>query len=181
MKLIKTKFDGLYLIDHKVYRDSRGFFLEIQKDIFFKIKKINTKFVQENHSRSKKNVLRGLHFNKTNPQCQLVTVIRGKIFDVVVDLRPNSKTFSKWFGVILSEKGIRQIYMQKGFAHGFCVMSDYADLHYRVTENYNVKNEAGLYWNDPDLNIKWPTKNPIINKRDNNFPKFREIFKQLTK
>lgn len=175
MKFIKTKLPDLYLIENEVFKDKRGFFLETYRLDVFKKKKININFVQENHSRSKKNTLRGLHFQKNKPQCQLVTVIRGSIYDVVVDIRKKSKTYGMWFGAYLSDKGLRQIYMSEGFAHGFCVLSDYADLHYKVTETYNPINECGLNYKDPYLNINWPVKKPIIKKRDKDFPLFQEL------
>tara|TARA_B100000965_G_scaffold403188_1_gene430736 strand:+ start:249 stop:782 length:534 start_codon:yes stop_codon:yes gene_type:complete len=175
MKFIKTNLSGLYVLENEVFKDKRGFFLETFRSEIYTRKKINVNFVQENHSRSKKNTLRGLHFQKNKPQCQLVTVIRGKIYDVVVDIRKQSKTYGKWFGTYLSDKGIRQIYMSEGFAHGYCVLSDYADLHYKVTETYNPINECGLNYKDPHININWPVKKPIIKKRDKDFPFFEEL------
>jgi dTDP-4-dehydrorhamnose 3,5-epimerase len=120
-------------------------------------------------------VLRGLHFQVANPQAQIVTVIRGSIFDVAVDLRFDSPTFGRWFGVELNDKGPRQIYMAPGFAHGFCVLSEIADLHYKVSRFYNQCDEGGLIWNDQDIGIDWPIKDPIISKRDKAYPRLDEL------
>ncbi len=149
-----------------MHRDHRGFFLECYEQHRYQKIGITEKFVQENHSRSVKNVLRGLHFTKKNPQAQLVTVISGKIFDVVVDIRKNSKTFGRWFGAELSDSGPSQIYMARGFAHGFCVLSDYADLHYKVSQRYEPDDQGGILWNDPDICINWPVIDPLVSGRD---------------
>lgn len=127
-------------------------------------------FVQSNHSRSEKNVLRGLHFTKEKKQSQLVTVIRGSIYDVVVDIRRDSPTFLKWFGVVLGEDGPQQIYMTHGFAHGFCVLSNYADIHYHVSNYYDPNDDAGIRWDDPIIGIKWPISSPTISVRDSVHP-----------
>ncbi len=132
-------------------------------------------FVQENHSRSSKGILRGLHFTVRRPQAQLVTVMRGKVFDVGVDLRPGSKTFGRWFGAELSDEGPCQMYMPPGFAHGFCVLSDVADLHYMVSCIYDHSDEGGLRWNDPEIGIRWPLERPIISERDARYPLFAEL------
>lgn len=131
--------------------------------------------MQDNHSRSFKNVLRGLHFQIQNPQAQLLTVMHGTIFDVVVDLRYESKTFRKWFGVELGENKPRQIYMPPGFAHGFCALSDSVDLHYKVSREYCKNDEGGINWSDSDLAIKWPVKSPIISCRDANYPFLKSL------
>lgn len=175
MKISKCNLDGILLIEPDVYHDERGFFLEsFQKGKYAKAG-IFEDFVQDNHSRSMKNVLRGLHFTKQKPQSQILTVIRGKIFDVVVDIRKKSPTFGKWFGTELSDEGTRQIYMPHGFAHGFCVLSEYADLHYKVSQFYNQIDDAGIIWNDPYLAIKWPIKNPMLSKKDRKNIKLEKI------
>ena len=134
MKVLQEPFQGVKILEPECYIDARGFFLEtFQKERYAEVG-ITEEFVQDNHSRSEKNVLRGLHFTRRKPQSQLVTVIRGKIFDVVVDIRKNSKTYCQWHGAELSEEGPRQIYMAHGFAHGFCVLSEFADLHYSYSE-----------------------------------------------
>jgi len=166
MKVIKTPLEGLLVIEPNLFKDDRGFFLESYQTERYRRAGITDSFVQDNHSRSSKNVLRGLHFTKNKPQAQILTVMRGTIFDVVVDIRKDSSTFGEWFGTELSDKGIRQVYMPHGFAHGFCVLSDYADLHYKVSQRYNPNDDHGLIWNDSDVMIEWPVKNPIISERD---------------
>lgn len=133
------------------------------------------RFVQDNHSRSLRGILRGLHFQVRRPQAQLVTVMRGKIFDVVIDLRRTSSTFGGWYGVELSDDGLRQVYMPPGFAHGFCVLSDMADLHYKVSREYDASDEGGLVWNDPDLAIRWPIDAPQVAPRDASYPLLKQL------
>lgn len=166
MKIIKNPFVGILVLEPKIYDDNRGFFLESFQKQRYKKYGISENFIQENHSRSKKNSLRGLHFTKNKKQSQIVTVLSGRIFDVVVDIRKNSKNYGKWFGIELGDGGPRQIYMAHGFAHGFCVLSKYADLHYMVSQYYDPKDEGGIIWNDPSISIKWPIKKPIISKKD---------------
>lgn len=170
-----TPLDGLLVIEPKSFQDERGFFLETyQAQRYFDAGIVDV-FVQDNHSRSQKNVLRGLHFTKNKPQAQIVTVIRGKVFDVVVDIRKNSPTFGQWFGTELSSEGTRQIYMPHGFAHGFCVLSECADLHYKVSQRYDPTDDGGLIWNDDQIKIDWPIKNPIVSLKDQNNRKLVEI------
>lgn len=123
----------------------------------------------------RRGVLRGMHFQVKRPQAQIVTVMRGRVFDVVVDLRPASPTFGRWFGVELSDNGPRQLYMTPGFAHGFCVLSDWADLHYKVSRPYDPGDEGGLFWNDPDVGIQWPIKVPQVAPRDAAYPGIRDL------
>jgi len=170
-----TPLEGLLVIEPDFYKDDRGFFLESYHEERYLESGIKDKFVQDNHSRSGKNVLRGMHFQAKRPQAQIVTVIRGCIYDVCVDLRPNSPTFGGWYGAELSDIGPRQIYMAPGFAHGFCVLSDVADLHYKVGRLYDPSDEGGLYWNDPEVNIDWPVKEPYVSPRDNGFPLFKDV------
>jgi len=166
MKVKKCPLDGILLIEPILYQDERGFFLEsFQKERYAKVG-ITEEFVQDNHSRSSKNVLRGLHFTQKKPQSQILTVVHGKIFDVVVDIRKKSPTFGKWFGTELGDGGTRQIYMPHGFAHGFCVLSDWADLYYHVSEYYDPNDEEGILWNCNSINIQWPIKKPIVSKKD---------------
>lgn len=166
MKVKKCPLDGILLIEPILYQDERGFFLEsFQKERYAKVG-ITEEFVQDNHSRSSKNVLRGLHFTQKKPQSQILTVVHGKIFDVVVDIRKKSPTFGKWFGTELGDGGTRQIYMPHGFAHGFCVLSDWADLYYHVSEFYDPNDEGGILWNCNSINIQWPIKKPIVSKKD---------------
>jgi len=166
IKATKCSLDGILLIEPAVYVDDRGFFLEsFEKEKYWELG-ITEEFVQDNLSRSARNVLRGLHFTKKKPQAQILTVMRGKIFDVVVDIRKDSPTFGKWMGTELSDEGPRQIYMTHGFAHGFCVLSDYADLHYKVSQRYDPDDEGGLIWNDSDIGIRWPITSPIVSGKD---------------
>jgi dTDP-4-dehydrorhamnose 3,5-epimerase len=168
------KITDVKIIKTKLHLDNRGYFFES-----FSEKKqynsLNVNFLQDNISLSKKNVIRGLHY-RHKPQSQLLTLVYGKIFDVIVDLRKNSKNFQNWIGINLDHTKNNQIYMPPGVAHGFCVLSDFAILHYKVTKKYDKNNEAGIKWNDDILNVKWPIKKPIISKKDNSLPKFSKIF-----
>ena len=175
MHVEQTGLPGLLLIEPKCFRDARGFFLESFQDERYRAAGIAENFVQQNHSHSTKGVLRGLHFTVKNPQAQLVTVMHGCVFDVAVDLRPDSPTFGRWYGAQLSEDRPRQLYMAPGFGHGFCVLSDTADLHYNVSRIYDHDDEGGVVWNDPQIGIKWPIENPIISPRDGGYPSLREL------
>jgi dTDP-4-dehydrorhamnose 3,5-epimerase len=175
MKICKSPFQGILIIEPKLFEDSRGFFLESFQVDRYRDGGMPTNFIQDNHSRSSKGVLRGMHFQINRPQAQIVTVIRGHIYDVCVDLRFNSSTFGDWYGIELFEKGRSQIYMEPGFAHGFCVLSDWADIHYKVSEIYNPLDEGGIRWDDPDVNIVWPIKNPIVSDRDSGYPSLKEL------
>ena len=171
IELIDEPLPDLLVIKPKVFKDERGFFLETwQKN---KNKKIglDQDFVQENWSRSTFGILRGLHFQVKHPQGKLVSVHNGKVFDVAVDLRKESKSYGKWFGLELSDENHLQMYVPPGFAHGFCVLSDVADFVYKCTDYYNPSDESGIIWNDTTLNIKWPIKNPIISDKDSNICK----------
>jgi dTDP-4-dehydrorhamnose 3,5-epimerase len=175
MKVRKCSLNGILLFEPNLYADERGFFLESFEQEKYKALGIVEKFVQDNHSRSKKNVLRGLHFTKNKPQAQIITVMSGRIYDVVVDVRKDSSTFGKWFGVELGDTGPRQVYMPHGFAHGFCVLSEYADLHYKVSQRYDPNDEGGLIWNDSAVNIDWPINEPILSARDQRHRKLEDI------
>jgi len=175
MRIQQTGLQGLLVIEPKRFSDQRGFFLESFQELRFRDAGITDNFVQDNHSRSRRNVLRGLHFTVKAPQAQIVTVIRGQIFDVAVDLRSASPSFGRWFGTVLSEDGPSQIYMAPGFAHGFCVLSDFADLHYKVSRAYDPSDEGGVLWNDPDIGIRWPIKEPSVSDRDLSYPTLREL------
>ena len=170
-----TPLMGVLLIEPKCFQDDRGFFLETYQVARYHDAGIVDTFVQDNQSRSRKGVLRGMHFQVNRPQAQIVTVMRGCVFDVVVDLRPASSTFGQWYGAKLNADGQRQIYMAPGFAHGFCVLSDWADLHYKVSRNYDANDEGGLIWNDVDVGIKWPIDNPTVTTRDKSYPKLKEL------
>lgn len=167
----KLKIPEITLIETKTFSDERGLFLEGFKESDFISNGINVKFVQDNISHSKKNVLRGLHYQK-NPKAQakLVIPIKGKIFDVAVDVRRGSPWFGKWVGEILSHENHKLMYVPEGFAHGFCVLSKQADILYKVSNEYSYENERGIIWNDPTLKIAWPVQKPILAKRDLEFP-----------
>lgn len=175
MKVEPTGLAGLLVIEPACFRDGRGFFLESFQRPRYREAGIVDDFVQDNHSRSLKGVLRGLHFQVKRPQAQIVTVMRGRIFDVAVDIRPGSPTFGQWRGFELSDEGPRQIYAAPGFAHGFCVLSDVVDLHYRVGPLYDRADEGGLVWNDPDIGIRWPVETPTMSDRDGDYPRLRDF------
>ena len=175
MHVNKTGLSGLLLIEPRSFRDERGFFLESFHEKRYRDHGIADTFVQENHSRSRQGVLRGLHFQVRRPQAQIVTVTRGRIFDVAVDLRADSATFGRWFGAELSDEGPRQLYMAPGFAHGFCVLSEFADLLYKVSQMYDPADEGGLLWSDPDIGVRWPIHSPLVSARDAAYPRLREL------
>lgn len=158
----ETKIKGVYIIDVKTYGDHRGYFFETYKESDFAAAGLEYKFVQDNQSSSRKGVLRGLHFQKNYPQAKLVRVIKGEVFDVAVDLRKDSETYGQWVGVLLSEENKRQFMIPRGFAHGFVVVSDYAEFAYKCDELYHPEDEGGLLWNDPDVAIEWPNVGEII-------------------
>ena len=167
MKVINTKLKDCVIIEPKVFSDDRGFFMEIfQVDRYSQLADINISFVQDNYSRSKRGVLRGLHFQKTKPQGKLVRVARGEVYDVALDIRKGSPTFGQWEGVILSEENKRQFWIPPGFAHGFLVISDFADFEYKCTDYYDPSDEGTILWNDPDLDIPWPIVDPVLSKKD---------------
>ncbi len=147
---------GLHIIEPAVYGDDRGYFTETYNQRDMLEQGLDMVFVQDNQSMSKKGVLRGLHFQKEFPQGKLVRVIKGRVFDVAVDLRENSETYGKWFGVELTEENKKQFYISEGFAHGFLVLSDIAEFCYKVTDFYHPGDEGGLAWNDPKIGIEWP-------------------------
>lgn len=175
MKITPTPLEGLLLIEPRCFQDERGFFLESYQLARYRGAGINAQFVQDNQSRTTKGVLRGMHFQVKRPQAQIVTVMRGKVFDVAVDLRQASPTFGQWFGADLSDDGPRQLYMAAGFAHGFWVISDWADLHYKVDRIYDPEDEGGLFWNDPDIGIQWPGEAPHVTPRDAAYPRIRDL------
>lgn len=175
LQVKKTGIAGLLLVEPKLFRDGRGFFLESYRAERYREAGIVDDFVQDNHSRSVKGVLRGLHYTVRRPQAQIVTVMRGRIFDVAVDLRKLSTTFGQWVGAELSDEGPRQLYMARGFAHGFVVLSDVADLHYKVDRVYDRADESGILWNDPDIGIRWPVGTPAVSDRDAAFPRLRDL------
>lgn len=172
IELIDEPLPDLLIIKPKVFKDERGFFLETWQKIKNQKIGLDQDFVQENWSRSTFGILRGLHFQVKHPQGKLVSVHNGKVFDVAVDLRKESKTYGKWYGLELSDENHLQMYVPPGFAHGFCVLSDVADFVYKCTDYYNPSDESGIIWNDTSLNIKWPIKNPIISDKDSRLSTF---------
>jgi len=175
MKVIETALPGVLIIEPKVFGDPRGFFIEtFQTERYRKIG-ITQPFVQDNHSRSQRGVLRGLHFQKTRPQGKLVRVSRGTVYDVAVDVDPKSPTFGRYVGLELSDDNHRQLWIPPGYAHGFCVISDVADFEYKCTDLYFPEDEGGLIWNDPDVAIPWPIAEPSLSGKDTLLPKLRDL------
>ncbi len=171
MKIIKTKFKGLLIIENQKFLDNRGFFREILIE-----KNLRLKFPFNVISSSKKNVVRGLHYQLNKPQGKFISVIKGKILDVALDLRKKSKTFGKCYKVVLSDKNCKSIYIPEGFAHGFSCFDKENVVIYSCTNYRNPKKEYGILWNDKDLNIDWKIKKPIVSKKDKENPKFKDIF-----
>ena len=177
-KFTKADIEGLYVIEPTVYGDNRGYFMETYNFNDFKEAGLDMEFVQDNQSKSKKGVLRGLHFQKKHPQGKLVRVIKGVVFDVAVDIRKGSKTYGKWFGVTLSEENKKQFYIPCGFAHGFLVLSDEAEFCYKCTDFYHPEDEGGIAWDDPDIGIKWPLgsiKEIILSEKDKNRNQLKDL------
>lgn len=176
MKVIDTVIADVVIIVPKVFGDERGFFLEtFQEDKYREAANIDLRFVQDNHSRSGKGVLRGLHFQKTKPQGKLVRVVQGDVFDVAVDIRPDSKTFGQWAGVHLSGDNKRQFWVPPGMAHGFVVLSEVADFEYKCTDYYDPSDEGSLIWNDSDIGIEWPVASPILSDKDKVASRLRDL------
>lgn len=171
----KLEIPEVILIKTDLYGDNRGFFMESYKQSEFEKNYIMEKFVQDSHSLSGKNVLRGLHYQiSPKTQGKLVRCIRGEIFDAVVDIRSESETYGKWVSAILSKENHDELYIPPGFAHGFCVLSDEAEILYKQSNEYSPDHERGIFWNDPEIGINWPIKNPIIAERDSKFPLFKD-------
>jgi dTDP-4-dehydrorhamnose 3,5-epimerase len=166
-EFIKTEISEVILIKSQVFNDERGFFMETCKKSEFALNGIKDNFVQDNHSQSSHGVLRGLHYQEgPKAQAKLVRCIVGEIFDVAVDLRKNSPTYLKWVGYNLSADNKQQLYIPAGFAHGFCTLSEKAEIVYKCSEEYSPEKEKGIIWNDPSINILWPIKNPIMSPKD---------------
>jgi len=172
----RLEISDVKLVIPKHYTDERGYFLESFKESEFSEHGIDAKFVQDNVSFSTKGVLRGLHYQiKPQEQAKLVSVISGEIFDVAVDIRKESPTFGKWVGQTLSEKNHKMLYIPEGFAHGFCTLSDTANVFYKVTNEYSPENDLGIIWNDPNVSISWPIKNPIVSEKDKKLPPLQKL------
>jgi len=177
IKVTKCDIEGLYVIEPTVFGDKRGYFMETYNQKDMSDAGLDMVFVQDNQSSSKKGVLRGLHFQKQYPQGKLVRVVSGEVFDVAVDLRKNSPTCGKWFGVVLSAENKKQFYIPEGFAHGFLVLSDTAEFCYKCTDFYHPNDEGGIIWNDPDIDIHWPIPKDmklIISEKDINWKGIKE-------
>lgn len=163
----RLEIPDVILVEPKIFLDNRGFFYESFKESDFLSYGITDKFIQDNFSHSVKGVIRGLHYqNPPRSQAKLVTVIKGKIFDVAIDIRKKSPTYGKWISEILSEENHRLLYVPEGFAHGFCVLSEQADVSYKINNEYSPQHEQGIIWNDQTLNISWPIEKPIISNKD---------------
>lgn len=179
-KKIETSIEGVYIIEPTVFGDNRGYFMETYSEKDFEEIGITNHFVQDNQSKSKRGVLRGLHFQKENSQAKLVRCIKGEVFDVAVDLRPNSKTYGKWEGVRLSEENKKMFMIPRGFAHGFLVLSDEAEFTYKCDDIYNPSAEGGLAWNDKDVAIDWPLgdmkiEDLLTSEKDSKWPSLLEL------
>lgn len=175
MKVIETQLAGVLIIEPKVFGDHRGFFLETFQVERYRDAGIGLPFVQDNHSRSQRGVLRGLHFQRTRPQGKLVSVSRGAVYDVAVDINPDSPTCGQYVGVELNDENHRQLWVPPGYAHGFCVLSEVADFQYKCTDLYFPADEGGLLWNDPDVNIPWPLDTPQLSAKDQANPTLRQL------
>lgn len=177
MNIVELSLKGIKLILPRIFKDDRGFFLESYHLETYMKEGIDLAFVQDNHSFSKKGTIRGMHFQRSPGQAKLVRVIEGEIFDVVVDIRPDSQTFGKWEGVYLDGKSCKQLFIPVGFAHGFCVVSQSAHVLYKVSSNYNPDEEKGFRFDDSEIGIEWPESNPVLSTRDQESPFFSELFK----
>jgi len=178
MKVSETNLPGVLIIEPKAFGDHRGFFLETFQAERYREAGIEFPFVQDNHSRSQRGVLRGLHLQHNQPQGKLVSVSRGAVFDVAVDIDPASSTCGEYVGVELSEENHLQLWIPPGYAHGFCVLSDVADFQYKCTDFYNPQDESGLLWNDPDVGVAWPIESPRLSEKDQRLPTLRQLLEK---
>ena len=175
MKVTETYLPGVLLIEPEVYGDSRGFFKETFQAERYRDSGINYDFVQDNYSRSQKGVLRGLHFQITKPQGKLVSCSKGAVFDVAVDIDPESRTYGQYVGIELTEENHKQLWVPPGYAHGFCVLSETADFQYKCTDYYDPSDEGGVIWNDPDVAIEWPITHPSLSSKDALLPTLTQL------
>ena len=175
MKVTETQLAGLLIIEPKVFGDARGFFKETFQAERYREAGIEYTFVQDNYSRSQKGVLRGLHFQITKPQGKLVSCPKGAVFDVAVDIDPESTTYGQYVGVELTEENHKQLWVPPGYAHGFCVLSETADFEYKCTDYYDPSDEGGVIWNDPDVAIDWPIDQPLLSDKDSKLPTLKEL------
>lgn len=175
MKVIETSLPGVLVVEPQVFGDARGFFYESYNESRFREAGIDARFVQANVSRSAKGVLRGLHYQWPNPQGKFVGVLEGEVFDVAVDIRRGSPYFGRWFGAMLTADNKRHLWIPEGFAHGFCVLSDYATFSYQCTALYDAKADAGVAWNDPTVGIDWPVNDPRLSDKDRKAPLLKDL------
>jgi dTDP-4-dehydrorhamnose 3,5-epimerase len=176
---LETRLDGLVLVEPEVHGDERGFLVETFRDGLWRELGVEMETAQENHSRSGENILRGLHFQTSPGQAKLVRCMRGRIWDVAVDLRRDSPTYGQWEGHELDDEKHRQFLVPVGFAHGFCVLSDTADVAYKLSSLYDPETEAGIAWDDPDVGVEWPISDPQLSERDKTAPRLSEIADRL--
>lgn len=175
MRVVRTQIDGVWVVELDRFRDERGFFLESYHETKFRKMGIEDRFVQDNHSRSVRGTLRGLHGQLRRPQAKLIRVVQGEIFDVAVDVRPQSPSFGRWVGEVLTGENDRCLYIPRGFLHGFCVMSPTAEVEYKCSDLYVPGDEIGVRWNDPDLAITWPVPDPILSAKDRALPELKVV------
>jgi len=175
MEIHSTKFNEVIVIDPRIFQDPRGYFFETFQAERYKENGIACDFVQDNLSYSQQNTLRGLHYQHPHGQAKLVSVVRGEVLDVVVDVRKDSPTFGQWEGVVLSAKNHRQLFVPGGFAHGFCVLSEDALFTYKCSDYYAPDAEHGIAWDDPDIGIEWPIEKPLLSEKDAHYPRLREV------
>lgn len=176
MDFVKTPLEGVLVIEPDVHRDDRGFFLETYNAEKYARGGLEVRFVQDNHSKSKRGTLRGLHAQLRRPQGKLVRAVEGEVFDVAVDVRRGSPTFGGWFGVKLTAENFRQLYIPPGFVHGFCVLSEEAQVEYKCTDLYDPGGEVSVVWNDPDIGIDWPIEGePLLSAKDAAAPRLRDV------
>ena len=176
---LETQLDGVALIEPEVHGDERGFLVETFRDDAWRELGVGVDFVQDNHSRSSRNILRGLHFQTTPGQAKLVRCLRGRIWDVAVDLRSASPTYRQWEGHELDDERHRQLYVPVGYAHGFCVLSEVADVAYKLSSPYDAATEAGIAWDDPDVGVEWPIADPVLSERDRTGPRLADVADEL--
>ena len=179
MRALPTALPGVIVVEPVVHRDSRGFFLETYHERRYREAGITATFVQDNHSRSMRGTVRGLHFQVRRPQGKLVRALAGEMFDVAVDIRRGSPTFGRWVGARLSAENFRQIYVPPGFAHGFCILSEVGEVEYKCTELYDPEDELGIAWNDPQVGIEWPVSEPLLSAKDKAAPRLSEVMDRL--
>ena len=175
MKVIRTPLAGVLEIEPRIFNDSRGYFLESYQRVRFTGAGIEVNFVQDNLSFSRKNTLRGLHYQNPRGQAKLVQVFQGEVFDVAVDIRPGSQSFGQWYGTRLSFENKHQLFIPAGFAHGYCVLSETALFYYKCSDYYAPECEAGVLWSDPDLGIDWPMKQPLLSEKDADYPRLKDV------